>query len=316
MLSQVSKKQAIKSNPKVQKIVLFGSRAKDTAKNGSDIDVAIIGADISYTRDSDKYDSGNSIIKIFDDKIEFFNHGKLYDDITIEKLNSNNYSSRARNRAIARAFKEAGIIERYGSGIKRIKEDCKLHGVIEPKFEEFVHGFRVTVYKEKLSKEDVRVNVGVLEYIKVNQLIKANALSANFPDVTQRTIEQWLKQLKDENSITKPISQYGYEKLMGEQYSKLYNEFYGVETFCLRYFNVYGPRQSSTSDYSGVISIFEKKFQNDEVPNIYGDGEQYRDFVYVKANIKAMSASNISGEVFCVGTAQKTSINNLVKYKI
>ena len=123
-------------------------------------------------------------------------------------------------------------------------------------------------------------------------------------------------QPKNENSQTKPISPYGYEKLIGEQYMKLYSELYGVETVCLRYFNVYGERQSATSDYSGVISIFEKKFQDNEIPNIYGDGEQYRDFVYVKdvaiANIKAMNTIGISGEVICVGTAEKTSINNLV----
>lgn len=122
-------------------------------------------------------------------------------------------------------------------------------------------------------------------------------------------------QPKNELSQTKPISPYGYEKLMGEQYMKLYSELYGVETVVLRYFNVYGERQSATSDYSGVISIFEKKFQNDEIANIYGDGEQYRDFVYVKdvanANIKAMNTECISGEMFCVGTAEKTSINNL-----
>lgn len=122
---------------------------------------------------------------------------------------------------------------------------------------------------------------------------------------------------KDENSLTKPISPYGYEKLIGEQYMRLYSELYGVETVSLRYFNVYGERQSANSDYSGVISIFEKMFQNSEVPNIYGDGEQYRDFIYVKdvakANIKAMNTKNISGEVFCVGTSLKTSINDLVK---
>lgn len=98
---------------------------------------------------------------------------------------------------------------------------------------------------------------------------------------------------------------------------KLYSELYGVETVCLRYFNVYGERQSATSDYSGVISIFEKKFNNAETCNIYGDGEQYRDFVYVKdiarVNIKAMNTPNISGELFCVGTSKKTSINDLVK---
>jgi UDP-glucose 4-epimerase len=123
-------------------------------------------------------------------------------------------------------------------------------------------------------------------------------------------------QPKNEESITKPISPYGYEKLMGEQYMKLYNDLYALETVSLRYFNVYGQRQSATSDYSGVISIFEKKFQNNEIPNIYGDGEQYRDFVYVKdvvkANIQAMNTQNISGEVFCVGTGYQTSINDLV----
>ena len=68
----------------------------------------------------DYRDSGNSVVKIFDDRMEFFNPGKLYDDITIEKLVSGDYSSRSRNRALAKIFKEAGIIERYGSGIKRI----------------------------------------------------------------------------------------------------------------------------------------------------------------------------------------------------
>lgn len=122
---------------------------------------------------------------------------------------------------------------------------------------------------------------------------------------------------KDENSLTKPISPYGYEKLMNEQYMKLYSKLYNVETVILRYFNVYGPRQSFKSDYSGVISIFEKKFKNDEILNIYGDGKQYRDFVYVKdvskANIKAMNTPNISGEIFCIGTGNKTSINNVVE---
>lgn len=122
---------------------------------------------------------------------------------------------------------------------------------------------------------------------------------------------------KDETSIVNPISPYGYEKFMAEQYMQLYSNLYGLETISLRYFNVYGERQSSTSDYSGVISIFEKKFQKDEIPNIYGDGNQYRDFVYVKdvvkANIRAMNTPGISGEVICVGTGIKTSINDIVK---
>jgi len=148
----------------------------------------------------DYRDSGNSIVKIFDDRIEFFNPGKLYDDITIEKLNTNNYSSRTRNRVIARAFKEAGIIERYGSGIKRIKDECSLHGIVEPKFEEFVHGFRVTVYKEKLNGG---VNGGVnevLEFIKDNPNLRANEISEQ-TTVPLRTLQRWLKKLKVENKI-------------------------------------------------------------------------------------------------------------------
>jgi len=152
----------------------------------------------------DYRDSGNSIIKIFDDRIEFFNPGKLYDDITIEKLNSGNYYSRTRNRAVARAFKEAGVIERYGSGIQRIKDECKIHGVVEPKFEEFVHGFRVTLYKKKT---DGGVNGGVsggvdnlLEFIVKNPNLKANNISDNM-NIPLRTIQRDLKQLKDEDKI-------------------------------------------------------------------------------------------------------------------
>jgi ATP-dependent DNA helicase RecG len=156
----------------------------------------------------DYRDSGNSIIKIFDDKIEFFNPGKLYDDITIEKLKSGDYSSRTRNRAIARAFKEAGIIERYGSGIQRIKDECEAHGIIKPAFEEFVHGFRVTLYKEKFTEGvSEGVNEGVNEGVKsLYELIqnKPNNRSTFFVqelNTSVKNIERWLKQLKKEKKI-------------------------------------------------------------------------------------------------------------------
>jgi len=120
---------------------------------------------------------------------------------------------------------------------------------------------------------------------------------------------------KDENSTIAPISPYGYEKLMGEQYMNIYNSLYGVETVSLRYFNVYGERQDPSSEYSGVISIFEDKISKGQVPNIYGDGEQYRDFVYVKdvvkINILAMESDEVVGEVFAVGTGKTTTINQL-----
>ncbi len=146
----------------------------------------------------DYRDSGNSIIKIFDDRIEFFNPGKLYDDLTIEKLNSNNYSSRTRNRAIARAFKEAGIIERYGSGIKRIKSECLTHGVVEPKFEEFVHGFRVTLYKEKTTQKSTREQI--LELLKEDSKLTRDALS-EIIGVSSNAIKQHLSKLQNDKLL-------------------------------------------------------------------------------------------------------------------
>lgn len=123
-------------------------------------------------------------------------------------------------------------------------------------------------------------------------------------------------QPKNESSQTKPILPYGYEKLIAKQYMILYSELYGIETVSLRYFNVNGERQIAMSNYIGVISIFEKKIKDNETPNIYGDGEQYIDFVYVKdvviRNRKAMNTLNISGEIFCVGTSMKVSINVLL----
>ena len=148
----------------------------------------------------DYRDSGNSIIKIFDDCIEFFNPGKLYDDITIEKLQSGNYASRSRNRAIARIFKEAGIIERYGSGIKRIKDACKSYGIGKPVFEEFQHGFRVTLFKKRVNGG---VNGGVNEifdFIVDNPGYNAKKISERF-GISLRTTERLLKQLKDKNKI-------------------------------------------------------------------------------------------------------------------
>ncbi|MBW2392508.1 MAG: NAD-dependent epimerase/dehydratase family protein, partial [Deltaproteobacteria bacterium] len=92
---------------------------------------------------------------------------------------------------------------------------------------------------------------------------------------------------KREDVETRPLSPYAASKLHGETYGYLYNDLYGLETVCLRYFNVYGPKQDPSSPYSGVISIFMDKAGRGELPTIYGDGEQYRDFVYVADVVQA-----------------------------
>ena len=113
----------------------------------------------------------------------------------------------------------------------------------------------------------------------------------------------------------KPSSPYGASKLAAEGYLNAYWETYGLESVSLRYFNVYGPRQSN-NEYSGVITIFANKLLKNEPAVIYGDGNQMRDFVHiqdiVQANILAMESKNAIGEVFNIGTGQGTKIINLL----
>lgn len=96
----------------------------------------------------DYRDSNQSIIKIFDDRIEFYNPGGLFGGITIDDLLSGNYTSQSRNKLIAKAFKEVGLIERYGSGIQRILKIVEEYGGIEITFEEVFNGFRVILIKK------------------------------------------------------------------------------------------------------------------------------------------------------------------------
>ncbi len=120
---------------------------------------------------------------------------------------------------------------------------------------------------------------------------------------------------KEEKMFPKPQSPYAVQKLTGEFYAHLYAELYNLETVCLRYFNVFGPRQDPSSPYSGVISLFMTKASDRKKPVIYGDGNQYRDFIFVKdvvrANLLAATAENIGGQIFNVGTGKFVRINRL-----
>ncbi|MFZ1983655.1 MAG: SDR family oxidoreductase [Desulfatitalea sp.] len=120
---------------------------------------------------------------------------------------------------------------------------------------------------------------------------------------------------KTESMIPAPLSPYAVQKLTNEYYAELYHRLYGLETVCLRYFNVYGPRQDPSSPYSGVISIFMLRALSGEAPLIYGDGGQTRDFVFVKdvvqANLLAAAHKAAPGRVFNVGTSNSVSINGL-----
>ena len=112
-----------------------------------------------------------------------------------------------------------------------------------------------------------------------------------------------------------PLSPYALQKVVGEQYLQMFTQLYGFETVSTRYFNVFGPRQDPTSPYSGVISVFATALLENRSPNIYGDGEQTRDFTYV-ANVvdgvlRACEAPKASGQVINVATGGRISLNTL-----
>jgi nucleoside-diphosphate-sugar epimerase len=110
-----------------------------------------------------------------------------------------------------------------------------------------------------------------------------------------------------------PISPYGLSKQIGEAYGLMFQEMYGLEFVSLRYFNVFGPRQDPSSPYSGVLSIFSSALLGGRQPTVYGDGEQSRDFVYVKnvveANILAAEAKRAAGLAVNIGTGNRYTLN-------
>lgn len=119
---------------------------------------------------------------------------------------------------------------------------------------------------------------------------------------------------KAESMKPDPESPYASSKQYSEQLTLQFDEYHGINTVALRYFNVYGPRQDIESDYAAVIPIFINRMLADKRPIIYGDGTQTRDFAFVdtvvEANIRAARA-DVSGEIINVGTGTQVSVNEL-----
>ena len=119
-----------------------------------------------------------------------------------------------------------------------------------------------------------------------------------------------------ENSQLNPMSPYALQKQIGEQYCKLYSKLYGLETVCLRYFNVYGERQPIKGAYCLVMGIFAQQLLGGKPMTIRGDGEQRRDFTYVgdvvDANIKCATLNiKWEGDVFNIGNGDNRSVNQI-----
>ena len=133
---------------------------------------------------------------------------------------------------------------------------------------------------------------------------------------------------KHEGMPPNPISPYAVAKLASEYYMTSFYRCYGLETVCLRYFNIFGPRQDPSSPYSGVLAKFITQMLNGEQPTIFGDGKQSRDFTYidnaVEANLLAAKApaSQVAGRVFNIATGERFDLNqifqllkNIIDYK-
>jgi UDP-glucose 4-epimerase len=124
---------------------------------------------------------------------------------------------------------------------------------------------------------------------------------------------------KREDMIPSPISPYAVSKLAGEHYMRSFTRVYGLETVTIRYFNVFGPHQDPSSQYSGVLAKFSLAMLEGRTPVIYGDGSQSRDFTYIEnvvdANLRAVQApaEKVSGGVFNVATEQRITLNDAVK---
>lgn len=123
---------------------------------------------------------------------------------------------------------------------------------------------------------------------------------------------------KREDMAPNPLSPYGLQKYTAETYGRQFHQLYGLETVSLRYFNVFGPRQSFNSPYSGVIARFCTMMLKGERPKIFGDGLQSRDFIYV-ANVVAANllaaeapAERVAGRFFNVAGGQSITLLNLV----
>lgn len=144
--------------------------------------------------------ASDTVVKIFDDRIEFYNPGKLPPGISLRNLLDNNYVSNPRNKQIATVFKEAGIIEKYGSGIRRIRDAFAILGSPEPIFEEIGEGFRVTIFPmtpQKTPQKGERSSLSqrILDLLKEDPTLTRDTIAARL-GVASNTVKEYLTKLK------------------------------------------------------------------------------------------------------------------------
>jgi len=161
---------------------------------------------------------------------------------------------------------------------------------------------------DPVSTNDVNIN-GTLNLLvaardnNVKKFVYASSSSA-YGDT------QALPKVEDQRPL--PISPYAVSKLTGEHYCRAFSKTFGLDAVSLRYFNVFGPRQSPENKYAAVVPIFIKQAMNGQPLTIHGDGKQSRDFTYIKnvvnGNLLAAEAEGVSGEVFNIACSNRHSV--------
>ena len=154
--------------------------------------------------------------------------------------------------------------------------------------------------------------------VGVPRLVFASSSSVYGGLTRDRAMDRGSPLLSERDDLPNPRSPYALQKLTGEGYCRLYSELHGLETFCLRFFNVYGPGQDPNSDYAAVIPKFIRAAMGGDRAVIYGDGRQTRDFTYVRDVVAACVMSALAPlepgrrhEVLNVCTGQQTSVARL-----
>ncbi|AEC51261.1 UDP-glucose 4-epimerase [Pyrococcus sp. NA2] len=209
----------------------------------------------------------------------------------------------------------SGKLENIPENVKFVEADVrdyeKIADIIREADYVFHEAAQISVeesIRDPVFTEEVNV-IGTINVLRALAEGEGKLIFASSAAVYGDPIELPIK----EDSELRPISPYGITKLTGEHYCRVYYELYGVPIVVLRYFNVYGPRQSSA--YAGVISIFMERAIRGEPLIIYGDGKQTRDFIFVKdvvdANLLVAKKERANGEVFNVATGRETMIIDL-----
>jgi UDP-glucose 4-epimerase len=207
----------------------------------------------------------------------------------------------------------------YGNDIELIEGDIRSYHIVK----DAVQGIDVILHQAALPSVPRSINDPITSN-DVNVTGTLNILEAARKADVQKIVFASSSSVygdnpklpKEESMIPNPLSPYAVSKLSGEKYCQVFTRIYGLKTVALRYFNVFGPRQDPNSQYSAVIPRFIKAIKNDISPVIFGDGEQSRDFTFVRnvieGNILAATTDCEAGLAMNCACHGRITLNELV----